>query len=103
MINPQKAVEWYRNKYGESKGSDGEVYEYLQRKYPQYEYPDDNPYVTKQPVSIPEYEEQNPALWEKILTSGFSDNYAEDSEWWANAYNKSMAGTVYEIINGNSK
>ena len=103
MINPQKAVEWYRNKYGESKYSDGEIYQYLQRKYPQYEYPDDNPYVTKQELETPEYEEQNPALWEKILTANFADNFAEDSEWWANAYNKSMAGTIYEIIHGEKK
>ena len=103
MINPQKAVEWYKNKYGNTNYSDADIYSIVQRKFPQYEYPDDNPYVTKREPETPDYEEQNPGLWEKLLTANFADNFAEDSEWWANAYNKSMAGTVYEIIHGEKK
>ena len=102
MINPERAVEWYKNKYGDTSYSDYDIYEYLQRKFPENEYPD-NPFFVKKEEKTPEYEEQDPSAWERILTSGLADNYAEDSDWWADAYNKSTAGTVYEIMHGKPK
>ena len=33
MINPQKAIEWYKGKYGDSNQSDYNIYEYLKRKW----------------------------------------------------------------------
>lgn len=31
MINPQKAIKWYKSTYGDSNQSDYDIYEYLKR------------------------------------------------------------------------
>ena len=46
MINPQKAVEWYKKKYPvlASNKSDYDIYDELKHKYTDFEYPTDNPF-----------------------------------------------------------
>ena len=101
MINPQKAVEWYKGKYGETPLSDYEIYEKLKDKFKDSDF-GENPYDTKEKPSL-DYEEQDPSMWEKILTYNMSDKYAADNEWMAQAYNKSTAGIIHEIMHGKPK
>ena len=102
MINPQKAVQWYRNTYGDNTLSDYDIYEYLKTKYPQYDYAQ-NPFQGIREEETPKYEEQDQSIWSKLLTYNIADNYAEDSKWAQQAYNKSTAGTIYEIMHGKKK
>ena len=109
MINPQKAVEWYKKKYPvlSLNKSDYDIYDELRHKYTEYEYPTDNPFQIKEELNVPTQEEleekNNPGFIEKVLTANLSDAYASDSDWWAEAYNKSIAGTIYEIKHGKPK
>ena len=102
MINPQKAIEWYKGTYGDNNQSDYDIYEYLKRKYTQFDYPE-NPYQNLNEQKTPKYEEQDPSMWRKLLTYSLADNFAEDSKWAQQAYNLSTAGTIYEIMNGKKK
>lgn len=102
MINPQKAIEWYKGKYGDNNQSDYDIYEYLKKKYTQFDYPE-NPYQNLNEQKTPKYEEQDPSMWRKLLTYSLADNFAEDSKWAQQAYNLSTAGTIYEIMNGKKK
>jgi len=102
MINPQKAIEWYKGTYGDNNQSDYDIYEYLKRKYTQFDYPE-NPFQNLNEQKTPKYEEQDPSMWRKLLTYNLADNFAEDSQWAQQAYNKSTAGTIYEIMNGKKK
>tara|TARA_R100000152_G_C6781771_1_gene217060 strand:- start:49 stop:7203 length:7155 start_codon:yes stop_codon:yes gene_type:complete len=108
MINPQKAVQWYRDNNSSSGESDYDIYEKLKRWYPEYDYAD-NPFTTQTPKqeSIPTKEEveekANPGFFKKILTSGLAEAYADESDWWAEAYNKSMAGTLHQLMHGEAK
>ena len=101
MINPQQAVQWYKDKYGETPLSDYEIYEKLKDKFKDSDF-GENPYDRKEKPSL-EYEEQDPSMWEKILTYNMADNYAADNEWMAQAYNKSTAGIIHEIMHGKPK
>ena len=101
MINPQKAVEWYRDKYGETPLSDYDIYEKLKDKFKDSDF-GENPYDVKEKSSL-DYEEQNPSMWEKILTYNMADHFAADNEWMAQAYNKSTAGIIHEIMHGKPK
>ena len=109
MINPQKAVEWYKNKYPvlSSNKSDYDIYDEIKNKYSEYEYPTDNPFQIKAELNVPKIEEleekNNPGFIEKVLTANLANAYAGDSDWWAEAYNKSIAGTIYEIKHGTPK
>lgn len=102
MINPQKAIKWYKSTYGDSNQSDYDIYEYLKKKYNKFDYPE-NPYQNLQEEKKPNYEEQDPSIWRKLLTYNIADNFAEDNQWAQQAYNKSTAGTIYEIMNGKKK
>ena len=102
MINPQKAIEWYKGKYGDSNQSDYNIYEYLKKKYPKFDYPE-NPFQDLKEETTPPYEEQDPSIWRKLLTYNIADNYADDNKWAQQAYNKSTAGTIYEIMHGKKK
>ena len=102
MINPQKAIEWYKGTYGDNNQSDYDIYEYLKKKYKQFDYPE-NPFQDLKEESTPSYEEQDQSTWNKLLTYGIADSFAEDSKWAQQAYNKSTAGTIYEIMNGKKK
>jgi hypothetical protein len=102
MINPQKAIEWYKGRYGGKNQSDYDIYEYLKQKYPTFDYPE-NPFQELKKESTPSYEEQDPSGWRKLLTYGISDSYADDNKWMQQAYNKSTAGTIYEIMQGKKK
>ena len=102
MINPQKAIEWYKGTYGDNNQSDYDIYEYLKKKYKQFDYPE-NPFQDLKEESTPSYEEQDQSTWSKLLTYGIADSFAEDSKWAQQAYNKSTAGTIYEIMNGKKK
>ena len=72
MINPQQAVKWYRDKYGETPLSDYEIYEKLKDKFKDSDF-GENPYDRKEKPSL-EYEEQDPSMWEKILTYNIVSN-----------------------------
>ena len=102
MINPQKAIEWYKNTYGDNNQSDYDIYESLKKKYKQFDYPE-NPFQDLKEESTPSYEEQDESIWRKLLTYNMADNFAEDSQWAQQAYNKSTAGTIYEIMHGKKK
>ena len=101
MINPQRAVEWYKDKYGETPLSDYDIYEKLQNKFKNQDF-GENPFNKKEKPSFG-YEKQNPSMWEKILTYNMADHFAADNEWMAQAYNKSTAGIIYEIMHGKPK
>ena len=101
MINPQQAIEWYKEKYGETPLSDYDIYEKLKDKFKNQDF-GENPYDIKE-KSSPDYEEQDPSMWEKILTYNMADHFAGDNEWMAQAYNKSTAGIIYEIMHGKPK
>ena len=109
MINPQKAIKWYKDKYPvlTLNKSNMDIYNEIKNKYPEYEYPTENPFEIKEELNVPEQEEleekSSPGFVEKILTSSLSDKYAQDSDWWAEAYNKSMAGTIHQIKYGKPK
>ena len=98
MINPQKAVQWYKDRYGETPLSDYDIYEKLKGKFKTSDF-GENPY-DKTDIKSPDYEEQNPSMWKKILTYNMADHFAADNEWMAQSYNKSTAGTIYEIMHG---
>jgi len=112
MINPQKAVEWYKGQYNTLGESDYDIYEKLKNIYTKdkngvnYEYPE-NPYKPRITQPIPTEQElnekANPGFFEKILTANLSEAYAEDGNWWGEAYNKSIAGTIYQIMHGEAK
>ena len=109
MINPIKAIEWYKKKYPvlTLNKSDTDIYTEIKNKYPEHEYPTENPFQIKEKLNVPRQEEleekSSPGFIEKILTSSLSDKYAKDSDWWAEAYNKSMAGTIHQIKYGTPK
>ena len=108
MINPQKAVQWYRDNNSSSGESDYDIYERLKKWYPQHDYAE-NPFTTQTPKqeitpTKEEVEEKaNPGFFKKLLTSGLAEAYAEESDWWAEAYNKSMAGTLHQLMHGEAK
>ena len=103
MINPQKALDWYKNKYPviSQNKSDYDLFEEIKNRYSTEEFPEENPFQVKVETPTPPQEEleekNNPGFIEKVLTANLADSYAGDSDWWAEAYNKSLAGTVYEI------
>ena len=107
MINPQKALDWYKNKYPviSQNKSDYDLFEEIKNRYSTEEFPEENPFQVKVETPTPPQEEleekNNPGFIEKVLTANLADSYAGDSDWWAEAYNKSLAGTVYEIKHGN--
>ena len=109
MINPQKAVQWYKEKYPSLSlnKSDYDIYDELRYKYTDFEYPTDNPFQIKEELNVPTQEEleekNNPGFFEKVLTANLADAYASDSDWWAEAYNKSIAGTIHQIKYGTPK
>ena len=112
MINPQKAVNWYKSRYNTIGESDYDIYEKVKRIYTkdkngnEYQYPQ-NPFQMPASQIVPPEEEieknNNPGFFEKILTANLSDAFAEDGNWWANAYNNSIAGTIYQIMHGETK
>jgi hypothetical protein len=108
MINPQKAVEWYKQRYSSLGRSDYDIYESLKKMYPNMDYAE-NPFTTQAPKeqSTPTEEEldkkANPGFFKKLLTANLSDKWAEDGNWWAEAYNKSIAGTLYQMMHGEAK
>ncbi len=109
MINPQKALDWYKNKYPvlSQNKSDYDLFEEIKNRYSTEEFPEENPFQVKVETPTPPEEEleekNNPGFIEKILTANLADSYAGDSDWWAEAYNKSLAGTVYQIQHGKPK
>ena len=110
MINPQKAVEWYKQNYkhGAIGLSDYEIYEMLKQDYTQYEYPE-NPFKQKTqslgrprtPQDVEEETEQG--YLGKLSLMSLPELWADDHEWAARAYNNSLAGTIYQIANGKPK
>ena len=108
MINPQKAVQWYRNKYSSIGEDDYDIYEKLKKWYPNQEF-SENPFTAQEPqqIQIPTEEEldkkANPGFFKKLLTANLAGAYADESNWWAEAYNKSMAGTLYQALHGEAK
>ena len=109
MINPQKALDWYKNKYPvlSQNKSDYDLFEEIKNRYSTEEFPEENPFQVKIEAPTPPQEEleekNNPGFIEKILTANLADSYAGESDWWAEAYNKSLAGTVYQIQHGKPK
>ena len=106
MINPYKVVDWYKQRYSAIGESDYDIYEKVKQWYPEKDYAE-NPFATK-PVSTTPTEQEveektNPGFFEKLLTANLADAYAGDSDWWAEAYNKSIAGTLHQAIHGEAK
>ena len=114
MINPQKAVEWYKQRYNALGLSDYEIYESIKKQHVKdkdgmaIDYAE-NPFTTSAPKesNIPTEEElnkkANPGFVEKFFTMNLTGAYADESDWWAEAYNKSIAGTLYQAIHGEAK
>ena len=110
MINPQKAVEWYKKNYrhGATGLSDYEIYEMLKQDYTKYEYPE-NPFKQRTqslgrprtPQDVEEETEQG--YLGKLSLMSLPELWADDHEWAARAYNNSLAGTIYQIANGKPK
>jgi len=114
MINPEKAVKWYKERFNTLGQTDYDVYQHIQRVYKKDKDGNDisygeNPFTTSDPKQsqIPTQQEldekANPGFFEKILTANLSEAWAEDGNWWGEAYNKSIAGTIYQIMHGEAK
>ena len=69
MINPQKAVEWYKQRFNTEGLSDYDIYESVKQLHPDLDYMD-NPFGVKQELQIPTLEEAeentNPSFFEKL-------------------------------------
>ena len=83
MINPNKAVEWYKDRYGSTSSvSDYNIYEYLKSKYPNQDYPE-NPFEKKTEEDIPSEKidklmEDMEDLGDKILEIGVSPLWSKE-------------------------
>ena len=108
VTNPDAAVKWYRQKYmAPSSLTDHEIYEHLKKQFPDKDFVD-NPYQFKSPeVSVPDKQtledSYNPGAIEKLFTMNLSGAFAEESDWWAKAYNQSVGGMIYEIKYGEKR
>ena len=108
MINPQKAVKWYKERFNTLGQTDYDVYKHIQQVYKKDKDGNDivygeNPFATSDPKQQELDEKANPGFFEKILTANLSEAWAEDGNWWAEAYNKSIAGTIYQVMHGEAK
>ena len=110
-VNPQKAVEYLRSKdpYDTAYLTDREVYELAQQKYPDYDYPSweaDVPVDIKEPAEKRESlrdMDTSPGTLGKLATMSVADMFADDSKYWADTYNKSSAGLLYQSLYGKAK
>lgn len=104
MIDPYKAVEWYKQQYGVTNLSDYNIYEKVKKTYPDLDFTRNPFYDIPAESQRPSYEEQNKSGWDKILSfASLSDRMAQNNEWMQAAFNKSTAGTIYEIVHGKPK
>jgi hypothetical protein len=119
MINPEKAVSWMRQQYPHYENqSDAHVYRAAQRKFPEADFPEENPYF--QPtnetavVSNKNINDVDPSPLEfDKLTSAFNlaDAYAEegvpwlglDPEVFQNSANENISGLIHQIQTGKLK
>ena len=107
ITNPDAAIKWYKDNYRTIGTSDYEIYEKLKNQYPSLDFVD-NPYKLAEPkTSTPDkqtlQDNYNPGAIEKLFTMNLAGAYAGESEWWAEAYNKSIGGTIYEIMYGEKR
>ena len=111
MINPHKAVEWYRKKNPSthSWSSDYEVYERLKRTYPDYEFAA-NPFQASPPASTKTYHTSvfpTGSGSTKILIGNPVEFFTNVGGWAGEqarkTYNESMAGMTYEAMHGRPK
>ena len=70
MINPQKAVEWYKQRFNTEGLSDYDIYESVKQLHPDLDYMD-NPFGVKQELQIPTLKEAeentNPSFFENSM------------------------------------
>ena len=106
-INPQKTVEYLRNKdpYGMSFLDDKGVYEYAKSTHPQIEWPiwpEDVTTAEKVKVDLAK-QDTSPNIFEKLATFSIPDLLADDSKYFADTFNKSSAGMLYQALHGKQK
>ena len=104
-ISPKKTVEYLRSEdpYDTSYLTDREVYKYAQQKYTDIDWPvwhEDEKLIEKEPVDL---SEPDPNIIEKLFTTGIAELGADDGAFWADTYNKSSAGMLYQALHGKTK
>ena len=108
MVDPYKAVEWYKQKhpYAAAGLDDYDIYRKIQRTYKTHEYPE-NPFQVKKTYERPTLnqaeEEIDQGGLSKLSLMSLAEVWADDHDWAARAYNNSFAGTIYQVIHGKPK
>ena len=107
VISPKKTVEYLRSQdpYDTSYLTDRQVYDYAQQKFPDIEWPvweEDQKVVEKEKLDLMK-EDTSPNIFSRFATSSVSDLLADDSKYFADTYNKSSAGLLYQALHGRQK
>ena len=100
IISPKKTIEYLRNQdpYDTSYLTDRQVYEYAQQKFPDIEWPiweEDRKTFKEAKPNLME-EDTSPNIFERLATFSLNELLADDSKYFADTYNKSSAGLLYQ-------